>query len=162
MAVTFLSTKLERRSCSPGCPRARARSWRSSIRRQNSLQHWLRERSRACSLSITARFPGGPTRHPQLTASVCSGLANSIPHRTRSRKRSARDTLGTLLSGGISTCTDRAAFCLGLRETTLFRLRAIENQAKWFRRLFSYDDSFLEHAPSCLLDIRDAWAWGHG
>src|SRR5947199_7822784 len=37
---------------------------------------------------------------------------------------------------------------------------AFENQAKWLRRLVSYDDSFLEHAPSCLLDIRDAYVWG--
>src|SRR5437870_7005534 len=72
----------------------------------------------------------------------------------------------TLVCGrpAASSRTKHAAVFMVLKQLCgrpLFRLRAIENQAKWFRRLFSYDDSFLEHAPSCLLDIRDACAWGH-
>jgi hypothetical protein len=36
------------------------------------------------------------------------------------------------------------------------RLRASENQVERFGGLVSDNDPFLEQAPSCLLDVRDA------
>ena len=51
-------TRLIGRYVKTGRVVAAPRSWRSTIRPQNSLLHWRPKRSRVCSLSITAQSVG--------------------------------------------------------------------------------------------------------